>query len=147
MKYGKHTFIIKEFEFMPIKLPDSEPSSIPKKMPVFEDNEELSYMRTFGRPDMIVLDSYGEYSVDGLMRHFLRSRYVEDEIERMPYIKEYRIINHLCIVPNIYRKPMVYTVMRNKCRYSFYRFFGIREYNFLKLLIRLLKKQTGIVRR
>lgn len=125
---------------MPIKLPDSKPSSISKKMPVFEDNEELSYMRTFGRPDMIVLDSYGKYSVDGLMRNFPRSRYVEDEIERMSYIKEYRIINHLCIVPNIYRKPMVYTVMRNKCRYSFYRFFGIREYNFLELLIQIIEK-------
>lgn len=61
---------------MPIKLPDSKPSSIPKRMPAFEDNEELSYMRTFGRPDTIILDSYGKYSVDGFMRNFPRSRYV-----------------------------------------------------------------------
>ena len=56
---------------MPIKLPDLKPSSIPKKMPVFEDNEELSYMRAFGRPDAIVLDSYGEYSILSFVDNFL----------------------------------------------------------------------------
>lgn len=86
-----------------------------------------------------ILDSYGEYSIDGFIRFLLpRCPYAEDYIEGVPYIKEYRIINHLSIAPTVYKEPLVLGVARNKCRYNLEGIAQINHPDFLDILVQVI---------
>ena len=100
---------------MPLNLTDLKPSSILKKTPVFEDNEERSYMKSFGRPDAIVLDSYGEYSILSFVEQFPDNKYIKYDIKERLYLSRYHILNYLTVVPDVYKmkEPLIYAVYRN----------------------------------
>ncbi|MDE6678588.1 MAG: hypothetical protein K2K02_06060 [Ruminococcus sp.] len=125
---------------MPIKLPDLKPSSIPKKMPVFEDNEELSYMRTFGRPDAIVLDSYGEYSILSFVEQFPDNEYIKYDIKYKLFLSRYRILNYLAVAPDVYKmeEPLIYAVYRENCRYGFTEIPCIEAPCFLEIMVQII---------
>lgn len=119
---------------------DLKPSPIPQEKPVFEKNETRSYRRAFERKGTVILDSYGEYSIFGLMRLFPRNLYIKDYIEKAPHIKEYRILNHLSIAPNIYKmeEPLIYAVARKDCKYHFEKIDGIENSDFLETMLQII---------
>ena len=125
---------------MPINLMNLKPSLIPQKKPVFEDNEELSYMKVFGRPDTIVLDSYGEYSILSFVELFPNNEYIKYDIKDSPYLKEYHILNHLAVAPDVYRmeEPLIYTIDRKNGRYIFTKMPSIKEPCFLEIMLHVI---------
>lgn len=106
-------------------------------MPVFKDNEELSYMKTFGRPDMIVLDSYGEYSILKFVELFPNNEDIKYDIRERLYLSRYNILNHLAVAPDVYKmeEPLIYIVYRRNCRYRFTTIPSIKEPCFLEIML------------
>lgn len=122
---------------MPIDLTNLKPSSSPKRIPVFEANEEDSYKKIFGRPDTVVLDSYGEYSILRFVELFPNSEYIKYDIKGKSYIRRYRILNHLAVAPDAYemQKPLIYAVYRQNCRYRFIRITSVKRPCFLEIML------------
>lgn len=122
---------------MPIDLTNLKPSSIPKRISVFKDNEEDSYKKVFGRPDMVVLDSYGEYSILRFVELFPNSEYIKYDIKDKSYLRRYRILNHLAVAPDAYemQKPLIYAVYRQNCRYRFIMIPSVKRPCFLEIML------------
>lgn len=125
---------------MPIDLTNLKPSSIPKRISVFKDNEEDSYKKVFGRPDMVVLDNYGEYSILRFVELFSNSEYIKYDIKDKSYLRRYRILNHLAVAPDAYemQKPLIYAVYRQNCRYRFIRIPSVKRPCFLEIMLQII---------
>lgn len=126
---------------MPINLTNLKIKPILKEKSVFEKNEKYSYMKAFGRPDTIVLDSYGEYSILSFVNLFPNSKDVKYDVKYSPYIRKYRIINHLAVAPDAYRmeKPLIYAIVRNGNRYRFEKLFRINNPDFLAIILLVIE--------
>lgn len=113
----------------------------PSAPPVFEENEERSYTKAFGKPNTVVIGNYGEYPIFRFMRLFPGNGDVKRYINSRPYIRQYRILNHLSAVLNSYRmkNPLIYVVVRNGCRYWFEKIYSIDEPDFLEILVQVIE--------
>lgn len=114
---------------------------IPSAPPVFEKNEERSYTKAFGKPNTVVIENYGEYPIFRFMRLFPGNGDIKRHINSRPYIRQYRILNHLSAVQNAYRmkNPLTYVVVRNGCRYRFEKIYSIDEPDFLEILVQVIE--------
>lgn len=114
------------------------PTPVKPKEYCFGYTEKDSYRKAYVRRGTIILDSFGEYTFLGFMRRFPRNLYIEDYIEKVPYIKTYRIINHLSIAPNIYRAPIVLCVVKDNCRYRLDALLRLNRPDFLDILVHII---------
>ncbi|MCM1132201.1 MAG: hypothetical protein NC340_01890 [Ruminococcus flavefaciens] len=116
-----------------------KPTPVPPKEYCFGHTEKDSYKKAYVRRGTVILDSFGEYTFSGFMRRFPCNLYIEDYIERVPYIKKYRIINHLSIAPNVYKEAIVLCIVKDNCRYRLDALFKINRPDFLDILVGIIE--------
>lgn len=115
--------------------------SSPSEPPVFENNEERSYLKAFGKPDMVVIENYGGSPIFRFMRLFPGNAYIKRHINSRAYLRRYRVMNHLSAAPNAYqmKNPLIYVVVRNGCKYRFEKIDGVDEPDFLDLMVQVIE--------
>lgn len=113
----------------------------PSVPPVFEETEERSYTKAFGKPNVVIIGNYGEYPIFRFMRLFPGNRDIKRYINMTPHIRRYRILNHLSVAVNAYqmKNPLIYVVVRNECGYEFQKIHSVDEPDFLEILVQVIE--------